>query len=248
MTWRDRGSRALKHAAMNEGASAAAPGPVTAYYSSPGGAGDYAEADSVVAARVVFPGAAAPVCTVLAWSRNGGNIFLKTAGSASETLVAYDSGSPGLACGMVDTPGVVNIEAYGSGSSPAAATWGHHGYVCDGANLLAYAAGASDGGVSLAGGTWSAADVFMALVANCAGDIRNILIIDRALSANEIADLYAAGPTHHPLRATGTHWAAGQSIPVIWCTPAVGGVVANSGDGGACGLVLHGDVASLLDP
>jgi len=246
MTWRDRGSRALKHAAMNEGASAAAPGPVTAYYSSPGGAGDYAEADSVVAARVVFPGAAAPVCTVLAWAKgfNGGDCM------RADNALQFAALRPGLVdfiVGVRSSDEAVEIEP-SVDFDPGAAEWSSVAAVFDGSAVTPYGDGVAGTPGPIVGGGWVAADVFQALVASAAGDIRNILIIDRALSANEIADLYAAGPTHHPLNAAGTHWAAGQSIPVIWCTPAVGGVVANSGDGGACGLVLHGDVASLLDP
>ena len=224
---------------------------VTAYYSSPGGAGDYAEADSVVAARVVFPGASAPVCTVLAWAKN-----LPTS-SLNGLLYLSDDGAPMLLVNFTDDPNlsitIKNAAGVADGlDAPIVATggWQMAAVNFDGSDAVAFMDAVEMGTFTLPAAPYSAIDVFkMAFngTGSFAIDWRNILIIDRALSANEIADLYAAGPTHHPLNAAGSHWAAGQSIPVIWCTPAVNGSVANSGDGGPCRLSLRGSVTSEED-
>ena len=224
---------------------------VDAYYSSPGGAGDYAEASTNVAARVVFPGAGAPVCTVLAWAKN-----LPTS-SLNGLLYASDDGAPMLLVNFTDDPylsvTIKNAAGVADGlDAPIVATggWQMASVNFDGSDAVAFMDAVEMGTFALPTAPYSAVDVFKMAFNGTDSmpiDWRNILIIDRALTANEIADLYAAGPTHHPLRATGTHWAAGQSIPVIWCTPAAAGRVANSGSGGVCDLVLNGSVTSEED-
>ena len=222
----------------------ALPAAVTSYYSSPGGAGDYAEASSNVAARVVFPGASAPVASMVCWARNCANNFMRARDTDNQPIIVMYPDST-LAVDIADAAGG-SASSYAPVSDPAGASWVLCAAVTDGANLTTY--GDADAGTpgALPGGAWSAADEFAALIASSAGDIRNIMLIDRALTAGEVAALYAAGPTHNPLAGTGA-WAGGQSIPVLWCTPAVGGVVANSGDGGACNLVLSGAVTSEVD-
>jgi hypothetical protein len=217
----------------------------SAYYSSPGGAGDYAEASSNVAARVVFPGASAPVCTVAFWAQNTtvSSVFV---GDTTDTRPIIECN----AAGGFDVSVRDNVAAAASvwnDADPASATWEHFAVTCDGTDCIAYGAGSAGTPVAIAG-TYAAADEFFALRSlGCPGDVRNIMVIDRALTAGEVAALYAAGPTHNPLNGTGA-WAAGQSIPVIWCTPAVGGRVVNSGDGGTCDLVLAGNATSEVDP
>lgn len=218
--------------------------PVTSYYSSPGGAGDYAEASTNVAARVVFPGASVPVCTVLCWSRNVAQLLRVRDSDNLPMLDMYDGGGAELSVDIFDSIAVIGTAT--ASALPSAASWTHVGYTIDGTDIVPYGNGVADGSSAAIAGTYAASDVFESLIASVGGDVRNIMVIDRALTAGEVAALYAAGATHNPLMPAGV-WAGGQSIPVIWCTPAVGGVVANSGDGGTCNLVLSGAVTSEVD-
>ncbi len=225
--------------------------PVTSYYSSPGGAGDYAEASTNVAARVLVPLGAPSDCTYAAWHRvpaTWGNLF--TASDGSGTGAGFNSYNDGdLALGVTDDAGNEDVTAYAT--SPAVDAWVRIAYVIDaGATLKTYVDGTEVSSESIVGWTpvTGGASRFRLFKAASGYEVegRNISINDRAHTAGEEAALYAAGPTHHPLMPAGV-WAGGQSIPVIWCTPAVGVVVANSGDGGTCNLVLSGAVTSEVD-
>lgn len=237
---------------------------VDAYYSSPGGAGDYAEASTNVAARVVKPsgavgGFASLTWSVSAWCRRDDDDIVQinvwTVDDESESgkaqLSCFEPGAGRLALVADEDDGLQT-------SSPGAlfaADWHRLTVINDGAAdvLSLVVDGVVVGSTSdLASRTFpiSAGAAFAMLVGygpDNQMDIRNVVVNDRAHTALEEADLYAAGPTHHPLRATGTHWAAGQSIPIIWCTPAAAGRVANSGSGGVCDLVLNGSVTSEED-
>lgn len=233
---------------------------VSAYYSSPGGAGDYAEADSVVAARVVFPGAAQQdPWTIAFWftrpTTNTNSVLVEcTNPGGAQVQFRVDLSSPDsdnwLATSLVGNSGAYLSDAYPDLAANKRMTW-----TFDGTTVRHYQNGAlvSSGTSDTPPFEWAESATNFRLLAevggglSCDGIIRNVLINDRAHTALEEADLYAAGPTHHPLNAAGTHWAAGESIPVIWCTPAVNGSVANSGDGGPCRLSLRGSITSEED-
>ena len=83
---------------------------------------------------------------------------------------------------------------------------------------------------------------------NVAGALANVAIFARALTADEVAALAAAGRKHDlrkPLGA-GTTW-AGETPAVYWRDTDTAGAVASVGDGGDCDLELQGSVASTDD-
>lgn len=237
----------------------AMPAAVTSYYSSPGGAGDYAEASTSVAVATMFPGTSEVSWTLAFWltralSDTFDEYLMEVGKSGGQpNLVAWTSDSNNdnyLQDSLYDGTNQGGVyAAYPDLSAPTRLAW-----TFDGTTLRRYTNGALTDTATGAPGAFAwtqAGDVFR-LLAQVTGseldaDIRNIIVNDRAHTAGEEAALYAAGPTHNPLAGTGA-WAGGQSIPVLWTTAAVAGVVSNSGDGGACNLVLNGAVTSEVDP
>ena len=128
---------------------------MAAYYSSPGGAGDYAEASSNVAARVVFPGASVPVCTVLAWSRNAAQLLRVRDSDNLPMLDMYDGGGAELSIDILDASGFVGT---GTASAlPSSASWTHVGYTIDGTDIVPYGNGVADGSSAAIAGIGAAA-------------------------------------------------------------------------------------------
>lgn len=225
-----------------------APSPIVDYYVSPGGAGDYAEATTGVAVDALFPSGAAGPATLAFWARDTGEIIATvyrddgammarlTRDGGTNAYLTDDADGP-AACVAIDEPG---------------ASWTHIAYVLTGTQINCFANGAAfDGPVAYPGGTYARAALvsFLSIATDTGssqGDLRNIHVFTRALSGAEIAALYAAGPTHNIRTASGA-W-AGETALVSWDTPAVDGVVPNTGSGGACGLTLEGAVTSEVDP
>jgi len=235
-----------------------APSPIVDYYVSPGGAGDYAEATTSVAARGVFPAAGpAAAFTVMLW--------VKRAESATfdEFLLEVSTGIPNEALfAYLSDPGNDNyIQSFFAGgtsgaamvatSYPGLSSWVHVAYVYDGSTFSVVIDGVEVGTDTQAITLAAAGSAFCLLSGGSGGSpldasIRNIHAFTRAFSGHEIAALYAAGPTHN-VRASSGAW-AGETALVSWDTAAVGGVVPNTGSGGACGLSLEGAVTSEVDP
>lgn len=220
---------------------------VFAYYSSPGGGGNYAEASTSVAALAVFPGAGAPVASIVFWARNmsAGDLRIGDAADNPVCIIYSDAGVTTVDMTSVEANMASAVSASGDMSG---ASWSQVCAVLNGTTITVYGDGVAGTPVAYPAGTWVAcADLLIDMI----GDIRNIMVIDRAITADEVAALFAAGETHDVLTETVLSatevWAGGQSIPVVLHTPAVAGSVANSGDGGACSLVLNGDFTSELD-
>lgn len=224
-------------------------------YVSPGGESDYAEASTNVAARILFPGGAIGTFTVLMWAQqdtaNGFNfwscgtfggdyIYSVAAGRVEQDVEAQDGGV-----------GAGNVYA----ALPDTDAWAFYALTCDGSTMRGYGDGveAMNSPVS---GTYGAQDVFVlfsstadtptvGIAPGMTGSLCNVAIFNRALTADEIAALYAAGRRHdYTFRAAG--W-AGETPSVYWRDAPSGGLVANAGDGGACDLVLNGDVTGGSD-
>ena len=225
--------------------------PVVAVYESPGGGGDYASAGSSVAARTMLPGTT-PETTIVFWAQATGDGYL---------FEASDDGTPSLRGRVVDSATGWRTQAYDDTGGnaeldiyPASlATWGHLAFVFDGAELKLYVDGTYNEGSS-AGATWATATSALTLFAdrsqanNVAGALANVAIFARALTADEVAALAAAGRKHDlrkPLGA-GTTW-AGETPAVYWRDTDTAGAVASVGDGGDCDLELQGSVASTDD-
>lgn len=214
---------------------------VTAYYSSPGGAGDYADASTNVAARAVFGGTGAPVCTVVAWGRTTGVSHWLGIGDAGDNQPWVDVFAAGeLDIDVTDAAGNLVESPVSSGPDPGDGSWHSIAAVMDGSELIAYCdAVAGSGTASLGGMTFAAADVARALIDGWLADIGNVAFFSRALSASEVAAIAAAGPSVDVRQVVGT-----TGLVVYWRDAAVGGVVANVGSGGTCSLTLHGAVTS----
>lgn len=238
-----------------------APSPIVDYYVSPGGAGDYAEASTALAAATIFPGAGVPAEFTLAfWVKRAVTdtfdefLFEAKTGTPNEALFVYlsdpnndnyfqgffaggDSGSASIYAAYPDISGwahvVFTVSVSGDGATLSCRINGVE-IGADTQTIALDAVGSSFALLSTATGA-----------APLDASIRNIHIFDRALTSGEIAALYAAGPTHNIRAATGA-WTGGTAV-VSWDTPAVAGVVVNSGTGGACNLVLNGAVTSEVD-
>ena len=242
-------------------APAPEPAPRTAYYQSPGGAGDYAEASTALAAATIFPGAGdvQPFAFLLWVKRAVTDTFdeylFQVACAVNGNFLTYMSDpnndnylQASLADGTASASGSVQYP------SPDLESWALVAYAFDGVDTLSvYINGALVTQPSSSPALdWLGAGVSMTLLADSGhgsqldASIRNIHIFDRALASGEIAALYAAGPTHNVRAASGA-W-AGETALVSWDTAAVGGVVLNTGSGGTCGLTLNGAVTSEVDP
>lgn len=223
------------------------------YYSTLGGASDYASASTNVAARLIFPGGGIGTFTVLMWVKqqtaNGLNlwscgaylgdwIYSIAAGRAEQDVSVTDGGVP-------------SADAYAL--LPDSDAWALYAVTCDGSTVRAYGDGVESSSDVVAG-NYAAADAFVlfSIGADSAasgvppgeeGSLSNIAIFDRALTAAEIAALYDAGESHDYQRPYGADW-GGELPPVYWCTEPIDGAVLNVGSGGVCALNLNGDVAS----
>lgn len=223
------------------------------YYSTPGGASDYAAASTNVAARLIFPGGGIGTFTVLMWTKqttsNGLNfwscgtfggdyIYSVAAGRAEQDVEAQDAGV-----------GAGNVYA----ALPDTDAWAFCALTCDGSTLRGYGDGVETAN-SPVSGAYGAQDTFVLFSSTAddpllgippgeTGSLRNIAIFDRALTADEIAELYDAGMHHNYANRHGADW-AGETPVVYWRTKPVAGAVPNSGSGGVCALTLGGDVTA----
>lgn len=217
--------------------SAPAPGPVTAYYSSPGSGSDYAEASTSVAARVVFPGPTTTAnCTVMCWARDCGSSFLGVGTVPSLSL--YSEGN--FACQIRSDEDTATSAS--ATADPYASEWGHFAVTVSGSTLTAYGNGLVGAGTGTIAGNFSASDLVQA-PPSAPANVCGIAIFSRALSGAEIAAVHAAGVTadiRSVVDATG--------LAVYWRDADTAGVVANVGSGGACGLVFNGAVTSETLP
>lgn len=221
------------------------PVPFSIYYESPEGADNFSEATTNLAARVVFAGAAVPVCTIIAWVANSSAVSISI-GDASDNQPSLTLTSAGETISYVtDDAGTTSAEssaiAYPTTTFPD--RWVQMVSVCDGAAVTAYADGVSDGsGPQSITGTYVAADD---VVISVTGKFRNILIFARALSALEVKALFNA-KEKHDVRTPATGW-PGEVPAILWAGPAVDGAVPNLGYAGVCGLALNGMVACRED-
>lgn len=228
---------------------------LNAYYTAPGGVGDYAEASTNVAARLIFPGGGIGTFTVLMWAQQptSSGLSLWTCGTWGDDF--YESGRDGPSrlnheVGVYDASFTASALSF---TTPDTDEWFFQAETCDGSTIRAYVNGTEADNAAVAG-TFTAQDVLALFCARAdnyfvggsEGSLRNIAIFDRALTADEIAELYAAGMTHDYRDASGADW-AGETPPIYWCTGALSRRVENSGDGGTCDLILNSAVTSEED-
>lgn len=213
-------------------------GLVSAYYESPGGAGDFLEASTSLAAREIFPASGTPID----WSI--GFWLEREAGTADELCLfsvsdeadpGYEStlqalvfdpvvSSDGISINLDGVPGSVSL---GISPYPDTSTWTRFGFTFDATlgELRVFVDGvevAADADPSFA---WVPGSIFRLLGLFAGGQeldgrIRNILINNRAHSADEEAALYAAGKSHDLRAPYGDDW-AGETPPIYWCQAAV---------------------------
>lgn len=211
---------------------------VTAYYSSPGGAGDSLVAATTAAARAVF-GGSTPTCTVLAWvSTTSGASVMVAKDAAADFAPSLDHTT------SVDTLDVALASDSSSAaesaatSNPLDGTWHLIGSVLDGANIFAVLDSRSVGS-AYPGGTFAAADAFEPFPEFAAGKMCQPAIWTRALSAAEVDTLRAAGPAVDMRQTLGT-----SGLAFLWRDALSGGSVAHVGSGAACALTAAGAVTS----
>ncbi len=218
------------------------------FYSSPGTAGSFLDASNNTAARKFFNGAGIESATLHCWFRqmsaNGANLC--TIGDdADDAIVTFAAGRFEQAIELYDAGG---LDDSGAVAPPDDETWNAFALVSDGTEITPYLNGAAAAALTI-GGTYATAQDVMILLSDALAEpagIRNIAIFDRDLSADEVSDLYDAGPTHDVRFAAGSNW-GGEDPPIYWCTQGDGNAVENSGDGGACSLVFNGAVTSEVD-
>lgn len=235
---------------------------VTAYYSSPGAVGDYAEATGF---DVLFTGSGATAGAVAFWVR-------AAVGADASTVTLFeasDDGSPSLratyggnelAAQITDDTNTLIAEDILNGNTDG--EW-HHILVApradptlvgddivptaDGVIIYIDGTNPTDGNVD--SGTYATATSVLRLFARhdgsdrLAGDIANFAVFSSCPDITELSDLVAAGVRHDVRNPTG-EW-RGYHPAVYYRTAAAGGVVANSGsDTGTSGLTLNGSVTS----
>lgn len=202
---------------------------VTAYYSSPGGLGNWAKASTPLAARLFFSSTSKPVVSYVCWARKADTV---------ETLalvdVVHESDDTLARLRWTDDP-LLTIEVQNSAGSGASADltppdegaeWHHFALVCDGTDATTYVDGVEVDSQSLGATPYGKCDAFMIFALHITGlaaegDLRNIGIFDRALSAAEIDALRAApGAETHDCRVATGAW-AGEVPSVYWCQAAV---------------------------
>lgn len=212
---------------------------VSVYYTSPGGAGDSLTASTNAAARAVFGGAPAQAFTIGCWARNvtGAN-FMRARDSDNQPYMAFLSAGE-FDLDIYDALGSVG-SAYNTAASPYDPSWGLFLAVSDGTTLTIYANGDSASGettIDLSGMAFAASDIFEAIAPSNAGDLCQPFVFSRALSAGEIAAIYAQGPTADIRNVTGP-------AAFLWRDAPSGGAVANVGTGGTCNLTVAGSVTT----
>lgn len=224
---------------------------ISGYYSTLGGANDYASASTNVAARVIFPGGDIGTFTVLMWVKqdtaNGFNfwscgtfggdyLYNVAAGRGEQDVEARDGGA-----------GAGSVYAL----LPDTEAWALYVVTCDGSTLRGYGDGVESVS-SAVSGTYGAQDVFvlfsstadntlLGIASGETGSLCNAAIFNRALTADEIGALYVAGE-EHDIRTPSEGW-AGEVPYVYWCEAPINGRVMNFGYGGSCDLILNGNVS-----
>ena len=216
-------------------------GLVSAYYESPGGAGDFLEASTSLAAREIFPASGTPID----WSI--GFWLEREAGTADELCLfsvsdeadpGYEStlqalvfdpvvSSDGISINLDGVPGSVSL---GISPYPDTSTWTRFGFTFDATlgELRVFVDGvevAADADPSFA---WVPGSIFRLLGLFAGGQeldgrVRNILINRRQHSAAEEQALSDAGPRHDVRAPYGDDW-AGETPPIYWCRSAVPGL------------------------
>lgn len=208
---------------------------VTAYYSSPGGAGDYMDAATNAAARAVFGGAGVTQCTVFTWAKEmiGPNFCTARDADGAPLSTFLNEGDLG-----VDMKDALSTEFYGYAlAAPNTESWTFCVRVVDATTLTVYSNGVADGDTDAIAGTYAACDIFEVFTPNVSGKLCQPGIIARALSGAEIASIYAAGPTVDIRNTIG-------AVDFLWRDADTAGSVANVGTGAACALTIHGSVTS----
>lgn len=205
------------------------------YLTSPGGAGDYADANTPVAARVVFPGPSdLAAWTVSFWIREAdafvaGRCYAYVGDGATPFLVVTQADDFGFGAQLDSDGSASDVGLQGAAGGTG---WNHILLTSDGAIFRAYENGASTGS-SAVPGTYAAVDDLQLFLSSFTdpfgGDIRAPAIFSRALSAAEVAALYAAGPGHDLTTATGAYSAADPAI--LWDGAAVASEVPNRAPG-----------------
>lgn len=232
----------------------------TTFLRSDGMAGSYADAATSALARSAFPSTSAPVFTVSCWAAfataSTDCLFdVSDDGSPSMALKAYNDGDPSTLYTSLQDAGV---NATGSEYFADYSAFSHLAVVSDGATVTLYVAGVAVGtpGDISAFGPYAAVDAFTlfanyAHALNAAGDIAQLAVWGRALSALEVADLYASGRAFD-LRTLGDnedydgttggppHWYPGDGD--------TGTTITDRGSAGNCNLTLHGGVSIEVDP
>jgi uncharacterized protein YmfQ (DUF2313 family) len=215
------------------------------YLSSPGGAGDYAEASTTIAARTLFPGGGIGPASVVFWIRaHTSGSFLASVTDDNGTRLNITASTDPLISASFN-----GVDAFCAAEDIGYAIPEHVCITHDGTTAAFYLDGVEQVGFDPGAQDWSTTgtvDTFRLFArgsdaANpAAAEIAAPAIFDRALSAGEVAALHAAGSTHDLLTTTGAYATADPVI--LWDGPDAGGYVANRGSGGVCNLTLVGDV------
>lgn len=206
---------------------------VSAYYSSPGGDGEWAKASTPIAARVFFSDAGKPAGTYLCWARRP-----DTAGTLALVDVIHGSDDTLARLRWTDDP-LLTVEVFNSLGTGATndiappspgADWHFFALVCDGTTATTYVDGDQVDSQSLGATPYGICDDFMMFALHATGEaaegsVRNIAIFDRALSGAEIAALYGSAGAHaHDYRVAVGDW-TGEVPAVYWCQSAVAQVM-----------------------
>ena len=207
-------------------------GLVSAYYSSPGGAGDYLEASTALAARVFFPGPTdLPSWSIGYWFEPAA--FTSGQRMLTVSAIDYDNDGEALIVGLGDDYGGF-VALYNTDSDEFSASLSEGpgapirlGVVSNGVVIKFYENGALVGTSSAIGGTFAERDALRFFndqlgTKPAAGTVRNITINDRAHSGAEEAALAAAGYRHDVRAPFGDDW-AGETPPIYWCRSALPG-------------------------
>lgn len=223
-------------------------GTISGYYISPGGADDYAEAATSVAARVIFPGGDIGTFTVLMWvsqRTDAGLAFWSCGGTNNDSITSYPSaGAPNGR-----SPNAVEVKDNNLETAtveyvlPDTTAWAFTAVTCDGTDVIAYGNGVETDTDTVAG-TYTAQDAFTLFSSGFGSEgwIANVAIFNRVLTADEIGALYVAGE-EHDLRTSSEGW-EGEIPYVYWCEAPMSGRVLNFGYGGSCDLILNGNIST----
>lgn len=235
MSWLFRVRPVTTLAPMRRAAAAPSWGGFTGthWLTSDGLAGSYADAATNAAARVVFPGASIGTFTFAGWIRNlsGVGPFAGDTSDSQPSISFYDDGN--IEIDLTDTTMVIGTI---TGGATPIASWTHVALVCDGSTLAYYENGVATGTPITISGTYAAADSLQLTRSLNACDTRSPAIWSSALSAGQVAALYALGVAGDPrtIASGPVHWwpADGDS----------GTTITDRGSAGTCNLTLHGGV------